>query len=814
MSSSGRARRQKLRVLVFDDLMPQVESIEKYVQDEITFRAGLYGAEVDVLSSNYPDIVPIGGESHVPLTEKTAIQYLRDFDAIVVDLQMKFQNDDTYIGEGSKCRDFLLGAYAREFGGFYAIEMAIHAGVASRVIVNSGNVENVLNSKSISGAQNALEYYAQKGVTLCRKGRPDSVELRMHLFSLLHLGLGGHIVDPAHRRRLLEVAHSGVASLNPHHVLILGETGTGKEWTARHIHALSWHYAQLMKDTHMTGEGVSTNVTPEMLTILGGSLLDNLARGELFGYIREAYTDAKFARLGRILEAFSWRNAKSQGLSQTDIEAINKSIQSAIMSRNTLGNPTIEKIEKLQQRLAEFITIWDSATKRFNSEKTSGNVGNKPLAPDIEYEGMLSGTGIFIQDEHTGKWEIQSDGPFLTIFIDEFADLTPGTQQLLLRFIEDGEFEPLGFSHDVSLRDENGRLHIRVIAATNRTEVWNQFSASPRAKGNSDFRLDLAMRVAQQVVTLVPMKLPSEPNEPSEVEWICRQIAKDNKIEFGALFPGPAIKHLEGRIEEDTKKRLTGSRPSNFPGNRRQFVTLIRTAVEIAKDRSQHPIGVVERPDFAVTEDLLKEVLRPIKPRANAVEDDPMSIAQDKIRYDPTELVPHEKGLLALDFIVSKTGRPSKKDDQTLAQNASRYLLKRDYDYFWIALLCHYVTTQSTRINSVELCSLIDCALQSSSINENGIREACKALIGILNSSEEGMKWDTLFEIYTGDVLKEKPSTNGLELHADYPHFARWDDKSFESTFLLLGQKSAQAKRWYLELKDLIQSMNRPKNEP
>lgn len=68
-------------------------------------------------------------------------------------------------------------------------------------------------------------------------------------------------------------------------VLILGETGTGKELAARAI-----HYLSRRRDLPFIGLNC-------------GAIPDNLIETELFGYLRGAFTDAKETRVGLVAQA-------------------------------------------------------------------------------------------------------------------------------------------------------------------------------------------------------------------------------------------------------------------------------------------------------------------------------------------------------------------------------------------------------------------------------------------------------------------------------------------------------------------------------
>ncbi len=70
-----------------------------------------------------------------------------------------------------------------------------------------------------------------------------------------------------------------------HHILITGETGTGKEWMARHIHLGSLREKE------------------SMISVNCGALARDLLESELFGHTRGAFTGAAGSRAGLIASA-------------------------------------------------------------------------------------------------------------------------------------------------------------------------------------------------------------------------------------------------------------------------------------------------------------------------------------------------------------------------------------------------------------------------------------------------------------------------------------------------------------------------------
>ena len=105
-------------------------------------------------------------------------------------------------------------------------------------------------------------------------------------------------------QRLFEILPAIAAS--PSTVLILGETGTGKELVARTLHELS---------PRSRGPFIAVNC---------GALPDSLLESELFGYKAGAFTGAnkdkpgRFARRARAEPSFSMKSAKSRRPSRSN----------------------------------------------------------------------------------------------------------------------------------------------------------------------------------------------------------------------------------------------------------------------------------------------------------------------------------------------------------------------------------------------------------------------------------------------------------------------------------------------------------------
>jgi transcriptional regulator with GAF, ATPase, and Fis domain len=108
---------------------------------------------------------------------------------------------------------------------------------------------------------------------------------------------------------------------------------------------------------------------------------------------------------------------------------------------------------------------------------------------------------------HQGRFELADGG---TIFLDEVAELPAETQIMLLRVLQEREFERVGGSGPV-------RANVRVIAATNRD--------LQAAVADATFRADLFYRL-----NVFPLEVPAlrerRPDVPLLVEYFIHRYAK------------------------------------------------------------------------------------------------------------------------------------------------------------------------------------------------------------------------------------------------------------------------------------------------
>lgn len=158
----------------------------------------------------------------------------------------------------------------------------------------------------------------------------------------------------------------------------------------------------------------------------------------------------------------------------------------------------------------------DRSTRNF----VAVNVGAIPEAL-FEAEFFGSAPGAFTGADRRGregKLQLADGG---TLFLDEIGDMPESVQVKLLRFLETGEFEPLG-------SNQLQRVDARVIAAT---------SVNLReAVADKRFRADLYYRLAVLPIAVPELRERCE-DIPELSELLLDQIAEKNNVPRAELLP-------------------------------------------------------------------------------------------------------------------------------------------------------------------------------------------------------------------------------------------------------------------------------------
>lgn len=143
---------------------------------------------------------------------------------------------------------------------------------------------------------------------------------------------------------------------------------------------------------------------------------------------------------------------------------------------------------------------------------------------ESELFGHRKGAFTGADRDHTG-WVKKADGG--TLFLDEMGELPLAVQAKLLRFLEAGEFQPVGQS-----RAE--KVDVRIIAATNQ-DLHTQVQAGT-------FRADLYYRLH-----VVPLLLPPLRERSSDIEPLINQLSQQLAQQYTLstpTFTAPAMQAL------------------------------------------------------------------------------------------------------------------------------------------------------------------------------------------------------------------------------------------------------------------------------
>jgi DNA-binding NtrC family response regulator len=157
-----------------------------------------------------------------------------------------------------------------------------------------------------------------------------------------------------------------------------------------------------------------------------------------------------------------------------------------------------------------------------------------------------------------------------TIFLDEIGDLDPCAQAKLLRFLDSGEYRPLGARRPM-------RSRARIIAATNRD--------IERASSSGKFRADLLHRLAMIRLTVPPLR-----ERPGDIPVLVEHFLA-------------GIRGLRGGAPSVSREALGVLTGYGWPGNVRELHGELIGAAVRAGDGA---IGV-----YHLSERLLDTLLRP-----------------------------------------------------------------------------------------------------------------------------------------------------------------------------------------------------------
>jgi len=182
---------------------------------------------------------------------------------------------------------------------------------------------------------------------------------------------------------------------------------------------------------------------------------------------------------------------------------------------------------------------------------------------ESELFGYEKGAFTGAVQKKPGRFELADQG---TILLDEIGELPPILQVKLLRFLQSGEFEPLG---STSVKHAN----VRILSATKRDLA--------KMVKTGEFRDDLYYRV-----NVIAIKLPSLAQRKGDIESLANHFLK--------MYTAKNSKNVR-HIDETALNYLRGYQ---FPGNIRELENIIERAVVLCKGET------------LVSEDLPEQVRR------------------------------------------------------------------------------------------------------------------------------------------------------------------------------------------------------------
>lgn len=166
---------------------------------------------------------------------------------------------------------------------------------------------------------------------------------------------------------------------------------------------------------------------------------------------------------------------------------------------------------------------------------------------ESEFFGHLKGAFTDASRNKKGLVEMADGG---TLFLDEIGEFPLELQPKLLRFLQEGEFNPLG-------SETSRKVDVRIIAATNR-ELLKEIE-------EGRFRNDLYYRLYVYPITIPPLRNRVD-DIPELIDLFVKRIAKKH---------GKAIIKISKLVSEELKKY-------SWPGNIRELENVIEHAVIVS----------------------------------------------------------------------------------------------------------------------------------------------------------------------------------------------------------------------------------------
>jgi DNA-binding NtrC family response regulator len=280
-----------------------------------------------------------------------------------------------------------------------------------------------------------------------------------------------------------------------------------------------------------------------------------------YRYAKAALTEGDFQDLAFQLDTLI-KKAKTKKKGKEDDGGLSR--LGFIVGKTKFMKEVAEIIEKVAENNSTVLIQGESGTgKKLIAQaihKLSSRNGKPFVVADIstyaktlvqdELFGHEPGAFTGATRRKKGRFELANGG---TIFLDEIGEIPTHTQLLLLRVLQERQFERVG-------GEETVELDVRIIAATNRN--LNKEMTEGR------FREDLYFRL-----NTVPIHIPPLRERKEDIPLFFEHFIEKANKEFN--------KKILLTLRNDVKERLQ-SNP--WPGNIRQLENFINRAVTLADE--------------------------------------------------------------------------------------------------------------------------------------------------------------------------------------------------------------------------------------
>jgi len=376
--------------------------------------------------------------------------------------------------------------------------------------------------------------------------------------------------------RLTDRGAIELAAVHDRPVLVVGETGTGKEYVARDIHKRWTQEKKRNGDFSEESRG-----SAQFQVINCASLNPELAASELFGIVAGTASSVSLHRLGAV--------ALAAGL---DLDPTN-------------SDPSPANYREMLLSQNELLQLDDS--------------GN---ASGYDLEAVYEHSETHKKEERQAEVEkgyIKNRKLWGTLFLDEFGELPQNTQAQLLRFLQSQEIRPQGYP---------GRIRgvkVRVVAATNDPRVAALAGEDlrydlPSGDEDSVFRGDLVSRLKGQVIKT------TEVNQRNVGDWVRHFAETTSEVSWSGAAKDHFTDVLHDHIEklDDLHSDEHRKREIPFFANRREIHQVVERADIYVKTARQRGLRDVKD---KVTPEIVDRVWNPssvLLPRARQVPSAPV----------------------------------------------------------------------------------------------------------------------------------------------------------------------------------------------